>query len=187
MKENLVSRLTGISDVKSQHVAAIIKGNKIVALEVNKDRSCISKNLTCTIHAEASVIIKLLMINACVKDLKMTPSGKWQFYGHEKMRNKFKKFSIIVVRYSKNNLMVNSKPCEECIDLMKQVNIKTVYYSNCDSIIIKEHVSAVESYKSVGTQVMLHIQYPKQYEHPASRKKRLQMEMKMKMKLTMKV
>lgn len=169
IKQNLLSRLIGASDVKSQHVAAIIKGNKIIALEVNKDRSCISKNLTCTIHAEARVILKLLMIYACVKDLKMMPTGKWQFYGSEKMRSKLKKFSIVVVRYSKNNTLVNSKPCEECVDLMKQVNIKTVYYSSFESIIIKEHVSNIESYKTIGTKVMLHIRYPKNYADPSNK------------------
>lgn len=42
---------------------------------------------------------------------------------------------------------MQSMPCAHCIDLMRQVGIKTVYYSSDKATIIKENVNRMDSSK----------------------------------------
>lgn len=42
---------------------------------------------------------------------------------------------------------MQSMPCGHCIDLMRQIGIKTVYYSSQNETIIKEKVNKMDSSK----------------------------------------
>lgn len=51
-----------------------------------------------------------------------------------------KKNDLLVIRSTNNNTLANSRPCYNCLQLMKQANIRKVYYSDCHGNIICENV-----------------------------------------------
>lgn len=59
--------------------------------------------------------------------------------------------NILVVRFSKNNKLHNSKPCTKCIQTMinlpktKGYRIKNVYYSDDNGNIIKTNLRTLET------------------------------------------
>ena len=64
------------------------------------------------------------------------------------MRNRIKKYKLVVIRFSTvDGSLMRSMPCSHCIDLMKQIGIKTVYYSSEEATIIKENVNKMDSSK----------------------------------------
>jgi hypothetical protein len=81
------------------------------------------------IHAEHNVINKL-------KPLK---------------RKHLQNVNLLVIRLSKTNILQNSKPCANCIKIIKTLpskkgyNIKHIYYSNDDGKIIKSSLSKLEN------------------------------------------
>jgi ribosomal protein L28 len=67
-------------------------------------------------------------------------------------RNKrLQNINILVIRFSKNNKLQNSKPCANCIKTMKTLpekkgyKIKNVYYSNDNGVIIRSNIKSLES------------------------------------------
>jgi cytidine deaminase len=58
---------------------------------------------------------------------------------------------LLVVRFSKNNKLQNSKPCTNCIQVIKQLpekkgyKIKNIYYSNDNGDIIKSNITKLEN------------------------------------------
>ena len=56
----------------------------------------------------------------------------------------FYRSCLIVIRIDNNNNLCDSKPCEECINIIKTHGIKKVYYSTNGGIII-EKVSLMSS------------------------------------------
>ena len=66
-----------------------------------------------------------------------------------------------MIRCSKiDNSLVNSKPCEQCVDLMREVGIKTVYYSSEHSTIIKENVYKMKTYVTFGNRYINYVLHP---------------------------
>ena len=58
-----------------------------------------------------------------------------------------KKSEIIVIRISndpKIHHYLESRPCSECIKMLKKLRIKNVYYSNFNGEIIKESVKIMK-------------------------------------------
>jgi cytidine deaminase len=94
------------------------------------------------IHAELDAINKL-------KPLK-----------NKRMQN----VNLLVIRISKSKILLNSKPCANCINVMKKLpqkkgyNIKNVYYSDDNGKIIKSSINKLENdelhytryYSSIG-------------------------------------
>jgi hypothetical protein len=73
---------------------------------------------------------------------------------------KGKKYDIIVIRiakdqYSGMECLANARPCKNCLDMMKAINIHRVYYSNNKGDIIYENVKDMISIHS--SSVMFHI------------------------------
>jgi uncharacterized CHY-type Zn-finger protein len=62
------------------------------------------------------------------------------FYGYAR-KNQKKKFNIIVIRVNKSGTISNARPCYNCLNMMKDIGIKKVYYStgNNDELIC-EHI-----------------------------------------------
>ena len=64
---------------------------------------------------------------------------------------KLEQINIIVVRFSKNNKLQNSKPCANCIKNIKVLpqkkgyKIKNVYYSNDNGDIIRSNIKILEN------------------------------------------
>ena len=59
---------------------------------------------------------------------------------NEKLRRYFRNVSLIVVR----TRMTNSRPCSRCLELIKQYNIKRVYYSY-DGDLVMEKTRDIET------------------------------------------
>jgi hypothetical protein len=62
---------------------------------------------------------------------------------------------------------MNSRPCEHCIDLMRQIGIKTVIYSSNDASIIKENVDEMkQDHTSFGYKYLQYRMFPGRYRDP---------------------
>ena len=88
----------------------------------------VSKNYT-GIHAEQDAINRLKSI---------------------KRKKHLQNISILVIRFSKNNKLQSSKPCANCIEIMKFLpekkgyKIKNIYYSNENGDIVKSSLINLE-------------------------------------------
>jgi len=58
---------------------------------------------------------------------------------------------IIVIRINKKLQLRNSRPCKDCIDELKQIGIRKVYYSNDNGDIVYEFVeNMIKTHTSAG-------------------------------------
>lgn len=58
-------------------------------------------------------------------------------------KNNYKNFILVVIRLDKNNNLCDSKPCVNCLNLIRKSNIKKIYYSDNYGNIIKEKVKNI--------------------------------------------
>lgn len=66
------------------------------------------------------------------------------FYEKKGYQQKLPKMDIFVIRLNANDKLVNSRPCYNCLNMMKAVGIHRVFYSVNDNIEC-EHVKAMLS------------------------------------------
>jgi len=104
-------------EMRSSHVAFLIKSGKIVHVGWNKSRSH-PINLdhpyhvnVSGIHAEVDVILK-----SGLEDLS--------------------KYEMVVIRIDRNDRVCNSMPCVGCRSVVRQFNVKRIWYSNANGIVI---------------------------------------------------
>lgn len=125
--------------MKTAHASCIIdsKNNEIFAIGHNKPWNCIAGKVNrVTTHSEIDSLLKRIR------------SRKRRYLVFQKLQKDYelKGSSIVVIRYSRNTgLLQNSKPCENCLTIMKNVGIKHVYYSDSNGQIIKEKVQNIQS------------------------------------------
>jgi len=126
MKQKTIDRALKIArslcpinrDIRTSHVAFLIKNNLIEKIGVNKKRTHpeISKHPYhegyVGIHAELDCILKIDQ-----EDLS--------------------DYKILVLRIDRKNKLTISKPCPGCQSLIKQMNIKETWYSDKNGHIIK--------------------------------------------------
>jgi hypothetical protein len=62
------------------------------------------------------------------------------FYNAKKGKDFSNKFDLIVVRVSAHGDLCNSRPCFNCLEMMRAVNIKRVFYVDNKSNIVCENV-----------------------------------------------
>jgi cytidine deaminase len=97
----------------------LLKKAKILSYGVNKMGD--TKGLKPGIHAEHDALLNLI------------PNNK----------KKFKSINLLVIRISGKNKLQSSKPCNNCIQMMKRLSIKkgyriqNVYYSDNNENIVK--------------------------------------------------
>jgi deoxycytidylate deaminase len=125
---NLLKKIASSSDIYYKHAAALIDGDRIYSAGVNqfvktvqiklKDSNEIQTHFR-TIHAEISVFSKIP---------KKTAKG----------------LDILVIRINKNFALKNSRPCNHCIDKLKKIGIRKVFYSNEDGNIVSEFIHDME-------------------------------------------
>ena len=68
----------------------------------------------------------------------------------KKLRNNKKKLNLLVVRFSNSGKLCQSKPCHHCIEKLKTLNLKKVYYSQEDESIVCEKISNMKNRRSGG-------------------------------------
>jgi deoxycytidylate deaminase len=60
------------------------------------------------------------------------------FYGNKNTTHLCK--TIVVIKLSVNNTLGNSKPCVNCLNKLKKLNIKRIYYSDANGNIVGEKI-----------------------------------------------
>lgn len=80
------------------------------------------------IHAEQNALLKLKPI---------------------KIKKKLESINLLVVRFSKTSKIQSSKPCNNCIKIMREIpekkgyKIQHIYYSDSDGSIVKTNLSSL--------------------------------------------
>lgn len=123
---DLLKKIAADSTIYYKHAAALIDNDRIYSAGINrfiKTFQIINKDEIQThfrtIHAEISVFSKIP---------KKTAKG----------------LDILVIRINKNFALKNSRPCNHCIDKLKKIGIRKVFYSNEDGKIIGEFIQNME-------------------------------------------
>ena len=123
MNSNIIDKLINEarnSIIDHQLAAAIIKNNKLLSNPFCNVPSYKSYNKVCSsTHAEINAII--------------------HYYKQNKTKNR-SKIDIIVIRINKTNQLCNARPCYNCLELMKKIGIRRVYYSINHHEIIYENI-----------------------------------------------
>lgn len=96
------------SNMFNRHGAVLVKGGKIYACGSNSTRGCINGNAVTSIHAEIDAIRTSLKLG-------IIPSG-----------------DIWVIQYKRSGIIGLSKPCGNCLKMIKRYNISRIYYSTLD-------------------------------------------------------
>jgi cytidine deaminase len=115
--DNLI-KIAYNSALVNKHASCIIKSGRTFSYGVNKyyKVKIDNKNVNLGIHAEIDAMSNI----------------------HSKY---IKGFDILVIRIGKNCTLKNSRPCNSCIDKMKQKGIHKVYYSTSSGDIVYEIVN----------------------------------------------
>jgi deoxycytidylate deaminase len=112
-----------------KHSACLIKNGKVFSIGVNKyyDRNIIRGSGRLSVHAEVNALMSA--------NLKQT-----------------KGFDILIIRVNKSLNLINSRPCNSCIEKMQQKGIRKAYYSDCEGNIVCEYIDVMpkthESYRT---------------------------------------
>ena len=133
-------RLEAINSIINQQLAAaIIKGKRMVTKPCcNISRSTCRGNWCGSLHAEANAII-----NYYGKALSFNKKFGWIL--DERYKSKL---DLAVVRINKTGDICNARPCHNCLNMMKSVGIRRVYYSVNPDLVICENVRDMISIQS---------------------------------------
>jgi hypothetical protein len=131
MFENLIATCRGHAKNEMSryiHVAVIMKGKKPIVLKFNDyNRVCIDGRLDTAMHAEQN----------CCRNF-------------DKVKGKF-----IVLRFTKDGNLADSRPCRKCKSMMISKGIKSIYCSNDKGFIEKIKLVDLEEYESNSQQKFL--------------------------------
>lgn len=123
------------SIIDQQLSAIIVKGNKILSKPYCNIPCTKLKNITVSsIHAETNTII-----NYFGKSFYFDKEGNL-IYNSNELLKKRRKINIFVIRINKNGDICNARPCNDCLNIMKCVGIRKVFYSVSKDNIICENV-----------------------------------------------
>jgi deoxycytidylate deaminase len=125
--------------IDQQLAAAIIKGKRLITKPCcNTTRSTCRGNCIGSLHAEANAII-----NYFGRSLSFDKKKGWILDNRVKS-----KLDLVVVRVNKLGEICNSRPCHNCLNMMKSVGIRRVYYSVGSEMVICENVKDMISIQS---------------------------------------
>ncbi len=127
------------SPMKSKHGCVIARGGKVITSGYNQykinlpeliirfSNKCDRKS--CALHAEIHALFLLLQLN---------------MYDIKKLQ--FRKYQLYVARASnKNDDFMNSKPCENCISILKDYQINKIFYSAGNNVFKMEKLCDIKS------------------------------------------
>jgi deoxycytidylate deaminase len=142
-------------DMKWRHIAALVINHRIVSIGSCNHRTRVGDQNMPSIHAELHAImlyvgshnIKNLYYNNKKKKHKRFNMSNNKNKKYEKILRNLHNAEIIVVRKPNSpniNHYLESRPCNECVKMMKKLGIKKVHYSNEDGKMITEKVKDME-------------------------------------------
>ena len=109
------------SIIDHQLAAGILKSNKMISnAYCNLPSNALKINNTASLHAEAHAIIKYFG-----RSFHFDKNKNYVFLDEKKKR----KIDIIVIRINKLGNICNARPCYNCLNMMRTVGIRKVYYS----------------------------------------------------------
>ena len=128
------------SELEFKHGAIIFQGRKKICAGFNhNNRTTYRGNICCSLHAEMDTVTRFLNSYIKIHITRHQP---------EKVRRKMGKYSLCVVRISEQldgqQIYMNSLPCFDCIQKLKQTGIEKVIYSNQNFEIVSGRLSRIE-------------------------------------------
>ena len=123
-----------LSTMPFKHGAILSKGSKIIVKGYNRDRSKFMNISYTSIHAEIDVIKQY-----CENILHLNVDLKSNTINIPKIN----RYILWVVRIDKHNNLSYSKPCSNCLGLLKKIGIKRIGYSDKNGNIIIEKLRNV--------------------------------------------
>lgn len=111
----LLIKMAEGSTLQKRHGACVFSNDKILSLGVNKQ--------VCdwSVHAEIDALF----------GAKTTKSPT------------LKGFDIFIIRIGKNYALRNSRPCQACINKLKEWKLRKAYYSNAEGKIVYEFIDSM--------------------------------------------
>lgn len=138
--------------INQQLAAVILKGTKTVSKPLCNTYRNTCRGYKCgSLHAEANAII-----NYYNKTLSYDKNKGWLLSNELCKKTKL---NILVIRINKMGETCNARPCYNCLNLMKKVGIRKVYYSVSSTQIICEKVKDMVSIESSSVTQYLDILY----------------------------
>jgi len=129
------------SQIRCQLAAALIKGQKLISKPCSNINRNICRGHACgSLHAEAHAILDYFGKSLTYSSNK---GGSFSVAKDKKI-----KCDLIVIRINKDGKLMNSRPCYNCLSMMKAVGVKRVYYSDNNENIICENVKDMLSINS---------------------------------------
>lgn len=124
------------STINSQLAAALLKGQKMISRPCSNTSRNMCRGQTCgSLHAEAHAILDYFG-----KDLTFSPKLGWIYQDKKGKNQASKKFDLIVIRVNNDGDLCISRPCFNCLNMMKAVNIHKVYYIDNNNNMVSETV-----------------------------------------------
>ena len=116
---NLLNINKQSNGIKNNHYASIYSGGKLICCGYNTEQSYYKHNkyneMSCSMHAEINCLLKLI-------------STKLYYISKDKlMRKRY-------VLYTTSSV-TNSKPCNNCLNMLYKYNVNKIYYTNDNKII----------------------------------------------------
>jgi hypothetical protein len=136
--------------IRTKHIAVVIKNDiPISNYKFNHLRQNLLGLSSGTAHAEIAAIYELF--RHCCTRINLTPYSaniigillqKWKDKQilYNKLRRITSGYSIIVLRIDNTGNLTNSKPCIECLNVLKLLNLKYVHYSTDNGDINSERI-----------------------------------------------
>ncbi len=125
------------STLQYKHSAGLLLGNKLVSIGINryfKEQMFRSQIFRYSIHAEVAALLK------------------------SEYRN-VKGLDILIIRIGKSAKLANSRPCNACIDKLREKGIRKAYYSNANGEIVYEFIDAMPKlHETSGNTIKYRIQ-----------------------------
>jgi deoxycytidylate deaminase len=133
--------VASMSTIGHKLSSVIIKGNKMISKPVsNIDRNFVRGYMCGNLHAECNALL-----NYYGSRLSYSPKIKWCVYD-PKCKNKT--IDLIVIKINTSKELCCSRPCLNCLNMMKKLNVSNVYYSTSNGSIICEKVKDMLSIQS---------------------------------------
>ena len=135
------------SPVRCQHAATLLHGRKAVAPVHNNFRTCYGRDSErCSGHAEVSAIWagRAAYHSDSVKISRLRlKKNELAFYETSRHR-----LNLLVIRVQTGKdgriYLAESRPCDDCVSLMKKFGIERVFYSTAEGTIVSEKVAEME-------------------------------------------